>query len=834
MSDCEKTKEQLIEELQRLRQQVAELRGQEGEHRWAEGLPGESEHRFRTILDSVQAGIIIIDAETRRIIDVNPAALEMIGVARDEVVNSVCHRYICPAEQGLCPVCDLKQGVDNSERVLLTNSGQKLSIMKTVTPVMLSGRECLVESFIDITERKRVEADLERRNTQLQTAAQVSRAATGTLDPNELIQKAVDLACQRFELYYVGLFLVDHTGEWVDEAGKWAVLRSGSGSAGQHMLAQGHKLEIGGESMIGWATANRQARIALDVGEEAVRFDNPFLPATRSEMALPLIARGRVIGAMSVQSEKEAAFSEEDIGVLQTMADQLANAIDNARLFNETQKWLREQAMFFNISQQLADAPLQPEQIAAVITRRFVEVMNVPECSVSLLGPDGNTLRILADFHREGREIIQEDSVNRFRLTDYPVTARVMETLQPVVLQASDPDADPAELAYMQEYETTTLAIIPLATKGRSIGVIELEAWDYEHHFTPQELNVAMTLANVAAVALENARLLDEQRQARASLRERVKALACLNDIGQKIDQTPPIPEFLRWVTERIPLATRHSDLCVAAIKHQGQVYGMAEAMELPCQMVQSLQVGGDVVGRIHIAYREERDFLDEDSALLGDIVRRVSGYIENQRLLEQTRAALAEVEATHRSYLGRRWEDYLDQREALRESSFVYDQAQVTAESSLWRPEMDFALVEGQLVSAEPNGDGEPRTGLAMPIILRGQTIGVLGLEDPEGIRQWSMEDQILLESISQQLALTLENARLLEETQHRASRERLARKITDKMRRAPDMDALIQTTVREAAAALGAPDAFLQLSVGVMPALDNDYETRPLSEQD
>jgi GAF domain-containing protein len=109
-----------------------------------------------------------------------------------------------------------------------------------------------------------------------------------------------------------------------------------------------------------------------------------------------------------------------------------------------------------------------------------------------------------------------------------------------------------------------------------------------------------------------------------------------------------------------------------------------------------------------------------------------------------------------------------------------------------------------------------------------------VLGLEDPEGIRQWSMEDQILLESISQQLALTLENARLLEETQHRASRERLARKITDKMRRAPDMDALIQTTVREAAAALGAPDAFLQLSVGVMPALDNDYETRPLSEQD
>jgi GAF domain-containing protein len=175
-----------------------------------------------------------------------------------------------------------------------------------------------------------------------------------------------------------------------------------------------------------------------------------------------------------------------------------------------------------------------------------------------------------------------------------------------------------------------------------------------------------------------------------------------------------------------------------------------------------------------------------------------------------------------------------LDQREALRESSFLYDQAQVTAASDFWRPEMDYALAEGQLVSAEPNGDGEPRMGLAMPIILRGQTIGVLGLEDPEGTRQWSAEDQILLEAISQQLALTLENARLLEETQHRAARERLARKITDKMRRAPDMDTLIQATVREAAAALGAPDAFLQLSVNVMPALDREFGTRPLSKED
>jgi GAF domain-containing protein len=89
--------------------------------------------------------------------------------------------------------------------------------------------------------------------------------------------------------------------------------------------------------MVGWCVANKQARIALDVGEEAVRFENPLLPETRSEMALPLIVRGQVIGAMTVQSTQESAFSDEDVAVLQTMADQLAVAIENARLFEQAQ-----------------------------------------------------------------------------------------------------------------------------------------------------------------------------------------------------------------------------------------------------------------------------------------------------------------------------------------------------------------------------------------------------------------------------------------------------------------------------------------------------------------
>jgi signal transduction histidine kinase len=108
------------------------------------------------------------------------------------------------------------------------------------------------------------------------------------------------------------------------------------------MLEQGHKLEVGGESMIGLCIASQRAHIALDVGAEPVRFDNPLLPNTHSELALPLISRGQVIGAMTVQSDQEAAFTEVDIATLQTMADQVANAIENARLYAQVQQDIEE------------------------------------------------------------------------------------------------------------------------------------------------------------------------------------------------------------------------------------------------------------------------------------------------------------------------------------------------------------------------------------------------------------------------------------------------------------------------------------------------------------
>jgi GAF domain-containing protein len=149
------------------------------------------------------------------------------------------------------------------------------------------------------------------------------------------------------------------------------------------MLKAHHRFRVGGESPVGWCTANAQARITLDVGEEAVRFDNPLLPETRSEMALPLTSRGQVIGALTVQSTEAEAFSGEDMAVLQTMADQIANAIENARLFEETQHLAQRERTISQITSRLRSA-LNLETILQTAVQELGQALGASEAIVSL------------------------------------------------------------------------------------------------------------------------------------------------------------------------------------------------------------------------------------------------------------------------------------------------------------------------------------------------------------------------------------------------------------------------------------------------------------------
>jgi DNA-binding LacI/PurR family transcriptional regulator/GAF domain-containing protein len=466
--------------------------------------------------------------------------------------------------------------------------------------ILRSQLSSALEGALLLQERTRAEkaleqayAEVESRALQLHTAAEVSRAVSSILDPEDLIQQVVNLVRERFGLYYVGLFLMDQTGEWTRdqggrlEPGKWAVLRAGTGEAGQQMVALGHKLEVGGESMIGQCVANKEPRVALDVGEEAMRFDNPLLPETRSELALPLISRGQAIGALTIQSAEEAAFGDEDITAWQTMVDQLANAIASARLYDQTQAALRE---------------MEASQ------RRYVQQVwedytFTPEASEAYL------------FSQTEKETVAEPWL--------PVVEAAVQRGEVIVEHDGQDDS---------------MLAIPLTVHGEVMGVLGGCRSD-GRGWSEGEIAEIQDIVEQLALALESQRLFDEAQQSTFLMSERVRELDTLNDIGREMEQTPPVPEFLAWVAERLPAAMRHSDVCLAAVELEGQVYGQAEAMEPSRQMVQTLRVGGEAVGRIYVAYTEDYDFIDEESALLGDVSRRVSGYIENQRLLQVTEA---------------------------------------------------------------------------------------------------------------------------------------------------------------------------------------------------
>ncbi len=167
------------------------------------------------------------------------------------------------------------------------------------------------------------------------TTAQVGQAITGMRNLSDLLRQIVTLIVERFDFYHAQVFLLD-------DAREFAVLRESTGEPGRELLARGHRLPVGSQSVIGQVAAQGKPLIVLDTDTNPVHRRNDLLPNTRSEMALPLVAGGQLIGVLDIQSARPNAFSESDLRVFQTMADQLAVAIENARLFERTQRDLDE------------------------------------------------------------------------------------------------------------------------------------------------------------------------------------------------------------------------------------------------------------------------------------------------------------------------------------------------------------------------------------------------------------------------------------------------------------------------------------------------------------
>ena len=362
-----------------------------------------------------------------------------------------------------------------------------------------------------------------RRAAQLETAAVIARDTTGTLALDDLLNRAVNLIRERYGFYHASIFLVD-------EAQVNAVVRASTGVAGEEMIRRGHKLKVGSQSMIGAVTESGTALVVNDVSQSLTHLPNPLLPDTQAELAIPLKTGDRIIGAMDVQATRVDAFSPDDVSVLQTLADQLAVAVDNARSYEltqraveETRQRVQELSLLFELSQSLAGAALASADIASIVADYFIRFMDFPDVSVYLHEEDIGEMRYLERLilsSATGEPVRVENGDETIRLANFPALMRVAQTMKPVSIRLSDRTISAAERGFLEEQNLKSQVVLPLAVKGSVLGMIALQSPDRERDFSPEALNLAMTLANSAATALENARLYEGQRRTAEQLRE--------------------------------------------------------------------------------------------------------------------------------------------------------------------------------------------------------------------------------------------------------------------------------------------------------------------------
>lgn len=292
------------------------------------------------------------------------------------------------------------------------------------------------------------------RGRQLQTVSDVARGITQTQDLETLLSRIVTLISQRFGFYHVGVFLVDAQKNY-------AVLRAANSEGGKRMLARHHQLKVGQVGIVGYVTAQGKPRTATDVGQDAVYFSNPDLPETKSEMALPLAVGDNIIGALDVQSTQSNAFTEQDLELFSTLADQVAIAIYNNQLYGETSRALED---------------------AQKVHRQYL---------------DQQWSRETAGRTAQGFQYTPEGI--------HPISEEEQPEVREALLKG-----EPVQLTNTSGGSAPVLAV-PIRVRGETIGVIHLEeSGSSRLGWSPDEIETIKNVSDQIGLALENARLFEQ------------------------------------------------------------------------------------------------------------------------------------------------------------------------------------------------------------------------------------------------------------------------------------------------------------------------------------
>lgn len=390
----------------------------------------------------------------------------------------------------------LNKLVENSTRIShgefdvespLTGEGSLPILAQNLNSIASQMGELTANLDVQVAERT---SDLEKRTRRIQTAGEIASQIAAPHNLNDLLTTAVNLIREGFDYYHVGIFLVDDQNEY-------AVLKAAYGETGKLLVQAGHKLGIGQSGIVGMVTAQGEPRIAADVSQDPAHYRNPILPYTRAEMALPLKAGGETIGAIDVQSMEAGSFTQEDVTMLQTVADQLAIAIKNTQLVEKLKASIQEANL------------LNKRQVEAT-WKKFTD-------QTPITGYVYDRIQVLP-----GETSVPEDVKHQLNAGQ-------------VVIRNGDEQAD---ITGRRQRKSTLF--VPLILHQQLIGVIGIEQDLPEHKWSESELAIAQAAANQVSITLENARLLEEthQRAERERLAGEITARMRVSNDPQQILQT--------------------------------------------------------------------------------------------------------------------------------------------------------------------------------------------------------------------------------------------------------------------------------------------------------
>ena len=339
-----------------------------------------------------------------------------------------------------------------------------------------------------------------KRANELQSISEISKIITGEQKLENLLPLITRLVSERFNFYHTGIFLIDSTHQF-------AILQAANSSGGKIMLERGHKLEVGESGIVGYVAGSGLPRISLDVGQDAVFFNNPDLPNTRSEMALPLKVYDRTVGVLDVQSESPGAFTENDINTLSILADQIAIALENTRLFTQTQQALDEAQALYRQNLQEGWKTFSREkefigyQQSLTSGKKLTEIVESDEIQQAMYRGE------VLIFHADG--VTQEASI-----------------------------------------------VVPIKLRGQIIGNINIKAPTKNRQWSADEVNLAETISERLSIALENARLIQESQ--RQVIKEQT-----ISEVTGKIGASINLKNVLQTAVEELGRAMPGSDVMI-------------------------------------------------------------------------------------------------------------------------------------------------------------------------------------------------------------------------------------------------------------------------------